>query len=65
MGLDAFGQTQTAGQFLGQDDLRVVAQNDMNLVLARIEFVEEALRVDRAAGSGDGNKDFHPFTPVR
>lgn len=31
----------------------------MNLVLGRVEVVEQALRVKRTAGSGDGDKNFH------
>ena len=30
-----------------------------------IKIVEQALRIQRAAGSGDGNKNFHPFNPVK
>ena len=57
---------QTFGQFGGHDLLRVIAHHDMDLVLGRIEVVEQALRVKRAAGSGDGDKDFQviePFAP--
>ena len=53
------GQAQTAGQFLGDDLLRVVAQHDVDFVGARVEVVEQPLGVKRAAGSGDGNENFH------
>ena len=33
--------------------------HDMDFVRARIEIIEQALRVKRAAGPGDGNKYFH------
>jgi hypothetical protein len=31
----------------------------MDFVRARIEIIEQALRVKCAAGSGDGNENFH------
>ena len=53
------GQAQAAGQFLGDDLLRVIALHDVDFVRARVEIVEQPLRVKRAAGSGDGNENFH------
>ena len=38
-------QAQAAGQFPGQHDLRVVAQHHVDLVLARVELVKQALRI--------------------
>ncbi len=57
--LHARGQAQAAGQFPGDDLLRVIAQHDVDFVLARIQIVEQPLRVKRAAGPGDGNENFH------
>ena len=57
--LDPGGQAQAAGQFLGNDLLRVIAHHDVQFVPARVEIVEQTLRVKRATGSGDGNQDFH------
>ena len=57
--LDPDGQAQAVGQFLGDDLLGVVAHHDMDFVLARVEIIEQPLRVKRAAGSGDGNENFH------
>ncbi len=34
----------------------------MNFVCSRIEVIEQALRVKRAAGSGNGDKNFHVMT---
>ena len=49
----------TRRQFLLDDDLRVPAQNHIHLVLPRIEVVEQALRIERAAGTSDGHEDSH------
>ena len=56
-------QPQTARQFLGNDLLRVVAEHDVNFVRGGIEIVEQALRVKRAASTGDGDEDFQLFSP--
>ena len=42
-------QSQAVRQFLRDDLLRVIAQHDMDFVLARIQIVEQPLRVKRAA----------------
>jgi hypothetical protein len=49
---------QAVGQFHGDDLLRVIAQHDMDFVFARIQIIEQPLRVKRAGGSGDGNENF-------
>ena len=56
----AVGQAQAAGQFLGDDLLRVVALHDVDFMRARVEIVEQPLRIKRAAGSGDGDENFQP-----
>ena len=38
--------------------MRVIAHHDVNLMFAWIEIVEQTLGVKRAAGSGDGDKNF-------
>ncbi len=58
MRLHTLGQTQPFRQFHGNDLLRVMAQDDMNVVLARVQIIEQPLRVKRAGGPGDGNQDF-------
>jgi hypothetical protein len=58
MRLDTGGQPQAAGEFLGQHRLGVVADDDMDFVQARIQIVEQALRVDGSTGPGHGDKDF-------
>ena len=57
--LRAFRQPQAAGQFLGQDDLGIAAQHEVDFVLTRIQMVQQPLGIKRAAGAGDGNEDFH------
>src|ERR1044071_4721493 len=57
--LDPYGQAQATGQFLRDDLLRVVALHDVDFVRARVEIVEQPLRVERAAGTGEGYEDFH------
>src|SRR5207244_1927239 len=57
--LHAGRQAQAAGQFLGDDLLRVVALHDVDFVRLWVEVVEQPLRVERAAGAGEGNEDFH------
>jgi len=52
-------QFQPVGQFHRDDLLRVIAQHDMDFMLARIQIIEQPLRVKRAGGSGDGDKNFH------
>ena len=37
--------------------MRVIAEHDMNFVRLRIQIIEQALRVERAAGSGYGNEN--------
>ena len=44
---------------IGNDLLGVIAHHDMQFVLARLEIIKQPLRVKRAAGSGDGNENFH------
>ena len=55
--LHAFGHAQSSGEFLGDDGFGVFAQDHMDLVFPGIKVVQEALGVERAAGSGDGDKD--------
>jgi len=52
----ARGQAQPPGQFLGNHRWRVAAQDNIDLVLAGIQVVEQPLGVERAAGSGNGDK---------
>ncbi len=54
----AVTEFQSIGQFRGDDLLRVVADDDVDFVCAGVEVVEQALGIERAAGSGDGNKNF-------
>ena len=54
---DAGGQAQAARQLLSNDRLRIIAQDDMELVLAGIKVVEQALRIQQPAGAGNGNDD--------
>jgi len=58
VGSHAVGQAQAAGQFHGDDLRRVMAHHDVDFMRARIQIIEQPLRVKRAAGSGDGNEDF-------
>jgi len=55
---NAFGEAQTLRQFLGDYRMRVIAQYDMNFVLSWINVIEQALGVNRAAGSGYGDQKF-------
>src|SRR5438477_7321977 len=36
----------------------IIAENDVQLVLSRMQVVEQTLGVNRPAGPGDGNDDF-------
>ena len=58
MSLDAFGKFQTIRQFLRDDLMRVIAHHDMDFVFTQIEVVEESLRIQRAAGSSNGDENF-------
>jgi hypothetical protein len=60
----AVGEAQTVRQFLADDLLRIVAEHDMDFVQAGVEVVEQALRVEGAAGSGDGNENFQTAAVV-
>ena len=48
---------QPVRQLLRNDLLRVIAEHDVDFVSARIQIVQQALRVERAAGSGDGDEN--------
>lgn len=58
MRLHALGQAQPFRQFHRDDLLRVMAQDHMDFVLARVQIIEQPLRVKRASGPGDGNQNF-------
>ena len=51
------GQAQSARQLLLQDGMRVVAEDDVHLVCAGVEVVEQPLRVKRPARTRDGDDD--------
>ena len=38
--------------------LRVVAQHDVDFMFARVQIIEQPLRVKRAGSTGDGNENF-------
>ena len=57
--MHAVGQAQAFGHLFADDLVRVIAEHDVDLVLARVEVVEQALGVERTAGSGDGDENFH------
>jgi hypothetical protein len=52
-------QAEAGGQFFSNDLLRVTAKHDVDFVRLRIESVEQPLGVQRAAGSSNGDEDFH------
>jgi hypothetical protein len=54
-------KTQSAGEFLGDDRVGVVAEQNVKFVVPGAELVEEALGVKGAAGSGDGDDDSHAW----
>ena len=56
-------EAEAIGQFFREHLLRVIAHHDVNFVLARVEIVEQALGIKRAAGSGDGNEYFQTMMP--
>ena len=58
MHLHAGRESQSAGQFLRNDLVSVIAHDHMRLVLCRVEVVEQTLGVERSAGSCDGDDDF-------
>lgn len=53
----AEGEFQSIGQFLGNDGLCVVAQDDVNVVLCRMKIIEQTLSVKDPTGTCDGNDD--------
>lgn len=55
--LDTGGQLEALPQFLGDHRLGILAEHDMHLVVGRAQMVKESLRIQRPAGSGDGDKD--------
>lgn len=57
MGDHAGGQAQAAGQFRSHHLMGVITHHHVDFVLARVQIIEQPLGIQRAAGSGDGNKD--------
>jgi hypothetical protein len=55
MGSRARRQAQALGQFLGDHRLRIIAEDDMKLMLAAINIIEEPLGIKHPAGSGYGD----------
>jgi hypothetical protein len=53
---DAGREPQAVGKLLGDHGRGVLAEHHVNLMLAGVKIVEEALGVKGAAGSGDGDK---------
>lgn|SRR5215831_19295863 len=51
-------QTQPTRQFLSDYRVRIVAQDDVNFMLVRIEIIQQPLGIQRAARSGNGNHYF-------
>ena len=62
---DTGPQRQTLRQFLGEHGGRVLAEDDVHIMLGRIEMVEQPLGIDRAAGTGDGDEETHDATMDR
>jgi len=58
VGPGARGQPQAGGQFFGEDLRRIVAEHDMDVMRPRVQVVQQPLRVEGAAGAGDGDQDF-------
>src|SRR2546428_10996067 len=56
--LRARRQAESLGQFLCDDRLAVAGDDDVDVMRARVEVVEETLGIKRAAGPGDGDNDF-------
>ena len=53
---DAVGKPQAARQFLGNDRLSVIAQDNVHFVLQRVEAIQQALGIKHPTGSGDGDQ---------
>ena len=51
----SFLELQSRGKLFGDHYLGVIAQNHVNLVLTRVEIVQQSLGVENAAGSGYGD----------
>ena len=49
------GTRNPPGKLLGDDLMRVVAQHDVDFVCDGIKRIQKPLRVERAAGTGDGD----------
>src|SRR5690606_41767892 len=62
---DAGLEPQALGKFLLNHRRRVAAENDMDLVIHGIKGVQQALRVKRAAGTGDCHEISHVFRGLR
>ena len=48
---------QAVGQFVLDDLVRVVAQHEVHFVLRGVDVIEQPLRINDAAGAGDGDDD--------
>lgn len=57
--LNSIGQSEAFWQFGFEDLLGIIADDEMELVLARVEVVEQALGIERAAGTGYGDENSH------
>jgi hypothetical protein len=51
-------QLQPVRQFLADDLLRVIAEDNVQFVFPRVEVIQQPLRIQGAAGSGDRHKNF-------
>src|SRR5580765_5651325 len=65
MSLNARWELQTVSEFGGNDRLRVLAQNDVDFMLLRVQIIEQTLRVDCPARASHGQEDSHGICTAR
>jgi hypothetical protein len=63
--VNAIGDFEALGKFLGDDGVGVVADEKIYFMPARIEIFEKALGIDNSAGTGDCEDDLHGKVSVR
>src|SRR6185295_11918433 len=63
--VDAIGDFEAFGKFLGDDGVGVIADEKIYFMPARIEIIEKALGIDNSTGAGDCEDDLHGKVSVR
>ncbi len=58
-------QAQPAGKFFRNDDVRIAAEHDVDFMLGGFQIIQQALGVEHATGSGDGDYNSQDGRSIR